>query len=315
MGPGPRPFRFATNPHAAGSGAAWRDLARRVEDLGYSALYLPDHVNPQLAPIAGLVAAAAATTTLRVGTQVLNNDMRHPSTAAKEVATLDLLSDGRAEWGMGAGWLTVDYEVTGTPLDPPATRLARLEEAIGLMRELFAGDPVDHDGAHYRVTGIAGSPRPVQRPHPPLLVGGSRPRLLRLAGREADIVSISPSWASRTILGRPPTIDVGSSMARQVGWVRDAAAAAGRPGPPELSVTAFPVRITDRPAEVLAEVAPHVGLTPEQAAVSPHLLVGPVDAVCEQLLERRERFGLSHVVVPAGAVDAFAPVVARLAGT
>lgn len=313
VAPALRPFRFAVNPHGAPTAAAWRDLARRVEDLGYSALYLPDHVNPQLAPTAGLVAAAAATTTLRLGSQVLNNDMRHPVVAAKEVASLDVLSDGRAEWGMGAGWHPTDYDGLGTPMDPPALRVERLAEAIGLMRDLFAGGPVDHDGRHYRVQLAAGTPAPVQRPHPPLLVGAAHERMLRLAGREADIVSISPAWDSRTFAGRPPSIDVDASIARQVAWVRDAAG--DRAGDVELSVTVMPVKITDRPDQAAEEVAPHVGLTSAEALASPHVLLGTVDGLCDELRARRERVGISHVVVPPGALDAFAPVVARLAGT
>lgn len=311
--PPPRPFRFAVNPHGAPTAAAWRELARKVEDLGFSALYLPDHVNPQLAPTAGLVAAAGATTTLRVGSQVLNNDLRHPVVAAKEVASLDVLSDGRAEWGMGAGWHPTDYDGIGAAMDPARVRVERLAEAIGLMRALFAGEPVDHTGAHYRVQLAAGTPRPVQRPHPPLLVGAAHQRMLRLAGREADTVSISPAWDSRTFGGRPPLIDVEASMDRQVAWVREAAGA--RAPDVELSTTVFPVRATDRPLAVATEVAPNLGLTPEQALASPHVLLGTVDGLCEALVARRERFGLSHVVVPPGAVDALAPVVARLAGT
>jgi probable F420-dependent oxidoreductase len=313
VAPALRPFRFAANPHGAPTAAAWRDLARRVEDLGYSALYLPDHVNPQLAPTAGLVAAAAATTTVRLGVQVLNNDLRHPVVAAKEVASLDVLSDGRAEWGMGAGWHPTDYDARGETMDPGSVRVERLAEAIGLMRGLFAGGEVDHAGAHYRVRLAAGTPAPVQRPHPPLLVGAAHERMLRLAGREADVVSISPAWDSRTFGGRPPSIDVEASLARQVGWVREAAG--DRADAIELSVTAFPVRITDRPEDVAAEVGPHVGLDGDQALASPHVLLGTVDGLCEELLARRERLGITHVVVPPGAIDAFAPVVARLAGT
>jgi probable F420-dependent oxidoreductase len=307
-----RPFRFGVNPHGAPTASAWRDLARKAEDLGYAALYVPDHVNPQLAPTAALVAAAGATTTLRLGVQVMNNDMRHPVVAAKEVASLDVLSDGRAEWGMGAGWHPTDYEGLGAPMDPARVRVERLAEAIGVMRSLFGGDPVDHAGAHYAVRLAAGTPRPRQRPHPPLLVGAAHRRMLQLAGREADTVSISPAWDSRTFAGRPPSIDVEASLARQVGWVRDAAGE--RADALELSVTVMPARVTDRPLEAATEVAPHVGLTPEQALASPHVLVGPVDALCEELAARRERVGISHVVVPPGAIDAFAPVVARLAG-
>lgn len=315
-----RRLRFGVAAHSAPGAAAWRDLARKVEDLGFATLLLPDHANPQLAPIAGLTAAAGATTTLRVGTQVLCNDLRNPVVTAKEMATLDLLSDGRADWGMGAGWLTSDYDATGIPFDPPGTRVGRLIEAVHLIRALFSGEPVDHDGAHYRVHGIAGSPAPVQRPHPPLLVGGSHERLLRFAGAEADIVSISPSWSSRQFGPYPASIGVEESMDRQVGWVRSAAdGAGGRFERVELSLTVMPVAVTEGGAEGRAaaaeRIAPNVGLTPEQVLVSPHVLVGGIDQICDTVLARRDRWGLSNWVVPIGALDAFAPVVARLAGS
>lgn len=307
-----RPLRFGVAAHGAPSAERWRALARQVEDLGYATLLLPDHTNPQFAPIAGLTAAAAATTSLRVGTAVLSNDFRNPVLAAKEVATLDVLSDGRVDWGMGAGWLTSDYDATGIAFEEPSARVDRLIESVTVMRALFGGDPVDHVGAHYRIRNVSGTPAPLQRPHPPLLVGASRRRLLTFAGSEADIVHISPSWSSRRIGGYEPTIDVESSMDRQVGWIR--AAAGDRFDRVELALTAMPVEVTEERAAAFERIAPHVGLTPEQALVSPHLLVGTVDEICATLLERRNRWGLSYWIIPAGRHEAFAPVVARLAG-
>lgn len=312
MADGSRRFRFGLAAHEASSAQRWREEARRAEDLGYATLLLPDHANPQLAPMLGLLDAALHTTTLRVGTQVLDNDHRNPVIAAKEVATIDLLSGGRFDWGMGAGWLTSDYEATGIPFDRPGLRLERLMEAVTVMRGVLAGGPLDHTGAHYTVKGAVGSPLPVQRPHPPLLIGGSRERLLRFAGREADIVSISPSWDSRSILGGSPSIDVEGSMDRQIGWIREAAGE--RFDRIELSHVAMPVEITDHPAAAFERIGPNVGLTPAQAAVSPHVLAGSVEAICETLLARRERWGLSNIVVPIRALESFAPVVARLAG-
>jgi probable F420-dependent oxidoreductase len=308
-----QPFRFGVAAHAVASAERWRDLARRAEDLGYATLILPDHLNPQLAPIPGLLAAALQTTTLRVAVQVLDVDHRNPVVAAKEVATLDLLSGGRCDWGMGAGWLHADYEATGIPFDPPGVRLSRLVEAVAVMKGLFAGGPVDHQGRHYTVRGAVGDPQPVQRPHPPLLVGGSRPRLLRFAGREADIVSISPSWDSRRIMGAEPSLTVEAAMDLQVGWIRDGAG--DRFDRVELSHVAMPVEVTDDPGAAFERIAPNVGLTPDEARRSPHVLAGPVGAICDALVARRERWGLSNIVVPVGALEPFAPVVARLAGT
>jgi probable F420-dependent oxidoreductase len=308
-----RPVRFGVAAHAVADAAAWRALARRVEDLGYATLLLPDHTNPQLAPVPGLVAAAAATTTLRVGTQVLCNDLRNPVVTAKEVATLDLLSEGRTDWGMGAGWLTTDYEASGVPFDPPGVRLRRLRESVTLMRALFAGEPVDHDGEFYRAHGLRGSPQPVQRPHPPLLVGGSRERLLRWAGAEADIVSFSPSWDARQIGPYPPTITVEEGMDRQAAWVAEGVARSGRAADDvELSLTAMPVIVTGDLADGHAKAGAAHRISPDEAARAPYVLVGPVEHIADTIRARHERWGLSNWVIPVGAVDAFAPVVQRV---
>jgi probable F420-dependent oxidoreductase len=302
--------------HAVTDAAAWRALARKVEDLGYATLLLPDHANPQLAPVPGLVAAAAVTSTLRVGTQVLCNDLRNPVITAKEIATLDLLSEGRAEWGMGAGWLPSDYEATGVPFDAPGVRLARLQESVRVMRALFSGEPVDHDGRFYRVHGLTGSPAPVQRPHPPLIIGGSRDRLLRFAGAEADIVSIGPSWDARQIGPYPAKITQEEGIARQLASIRAGAEAAGRTiDDLELSLVAMPITVTDDLEEGYRAAERVYGLGPEEASRSPHVLAGPVERIVDTVLERRERWGLTNWVVPVARLDAMAPVVARLAGT
>ncbi len=311
-----RPIRFGVAAHAASDAATWRALARRVEDQGFATLLLPDHANPQLAPVPGLVAAAAATTTLRVGTQVICNDLRNPVVTAKEIATLDLLSEGRCDWGMGAGWLPSDYEATGVPFDPPAVRLARLKESVRVIRALFTGDPVDHDGTHYRVHGVKGSPRPVQRPHPPLLIGGSRHHLLSFAGAEADIVSISPSWDARKIGPHEPSITVEEGMDRQIDSIRTGAGRAGRTiDDVELSLTAMPVLVTDDLDEGYAQAAAAHRLTVDEARRAPYVLVGSVEQIAETIQERRERWGLTNWVVPVARAGEMAPVVERLAGT
>src|SRR5713226_1724038 len=168
----PRPFRFAVQAHSAGSAHEWRETARSAEAMGYAALYLPDHFTDQLGPIAALMAAADATTRLRVGSLVLDNDYRHPVVLAKEAATLDLLSDGRFDLGLGAGWMATDYEQAGIPYDSPGTRISRMEGGLKIIKGMFAGEPFTFSGEHYQVKGIEGSPRPVQEPHPPILLGG-----------------------------------------------------------------------------------------------------------------------------------------------
>lgn len=307
-----RRFRFGVNPHGASDAADWATIATKAEDLGYASLLVPDHLNPQFAPFPALTAAALATSTLRVGTQVLCNELRHPVVTAKEVATLDVLSGGRVEWGMGAGWLPSDFAAAGIDV-PAGERVAKLIEAVGIMKTLFAGDELDHDGPHYRVRTGAASPRPVQRPHPPLIVGGAQRRLLTWAGSVADIVSISPGLAARAFGDYPAGMGVEENTTRQVGWVR--AGAGDRFADVELSVVAVPMRITERPREAAEQVAPNLGLTPDEALRSVHVLLGSVGEICDLLEARRARWGISNVVVPWHVAEAFAPVVARLSGS
>jgi probable F420-dependent oxidoreductase len=186
-----RTFRFGVQEHRAPSAKAWKEKAREVESLGYATLYLPDHFTDQVGPIAALMAAADATTTLRVGSLVFDNDYRHPVVLAKEAATLDLLSEGRLDLGLGAGWMASDYEQAGIPFDSAGTRISRMEEALTIIKGLFTGEPFTFAGEHYRLTSMEGSPRPVQRPHPPILLGGGGRRMLRIAAREADIVNVN----------------------------------------------------------------------------------------------------------------------------
>ncbi|MCB0978301.1 MAG: TIGR03621 family F420-dependent LLM class oxidoreductase [Acidimicrobiales bacterium] len=308
----PRPFRFGVNPHDAHDAKAWRSMARKAEDLGFSTFLVPDHLNPQFAPFTALAVAAEATSTLRIGTQVLCNELRHPVVAAKEIATLDVLSDGRVEWGMGAGWLPNDFAAIGTE-ELPSVRVDRLVESIDVMRALFAGDAVHHDGHHYRVDVDRAAPVPLQRPHPPLIVGAAQQRLLTYAGRVAQIVSISPGFAARAFGPYPASITVEENTTRQVGWIE--AGAGARFADVELSVVAAPARITDRPEEVAEHAAPGLGITPEEVLRSVHVLAGSVEGVCETLVARRERWGISNIVIPWRFVDQFGPVVARLAGT
>jgi probable F420-dependent oxidoreductase len=188
----PRPFRFAVTARFAGTGTKWRDVARRAEDLGYDVMLVTDHMGPQLAPIPALMAAADATTRLRVGSFVFANDYRNPVMLAKEVATIDVLSGGRVEVGIGAGWKTGDYRELGIRYDAPAVRVSRLEESVILLKRLLTEEHVDHTGEHYTVRGAQILPRPLQRPHPPLMIGGGGPRVLRLAARQADIVTFAP---------------------------------------------------------------------------------------------------------------------------
>lgn len=307
------PFRFGVQASGPADAGAWPELARKAEDLGVSTLTMADHFGDQLAPIAGLMAAAAATSTLRIGALVFCNDYRHPVVLAKEAATLDVLSDGRLELGIGAGWMTSDYDDAGIVLDPPATRIERLAEAVEVITALFSGEPVHHTGEHYRIDGLVGAPTPVQRPHPPLLLGGGGRRMLQLAGRRADIVGINIDLRAGVIdasAGPNATVD---ATDEKIGWVRDAAG--DRFDEVELQVRIHLAMVTDDRAGVAETMAPALGLTPAAALETPHALVGTSDEIVDQLVARRERWGISYIGISADSLDDMAPVIARLAGT
>jgi probable F420-dependent oxidoreductase len=281
--------------------------------MGYAAFYMPDHFEDQLAPIAGLMAAADATTRIRIGSLVFDNDYRHPVVLAKEAATLDLLSNGRLDLGLGAGWMKSDYDKSGIPYDSAGTRIGRLEEAVKIIKGIFAGPPFSFTGKHYSVSGIEGYPSPVQRPHPPIMLGGGGRRMLSLAAREADIVHINYNLAEGHVnaevvrTGRPSATD------EKLGWVKEAAG--DRFDEIELAATVFVGNITDDRDSFAQAVAPRLGLDPHEILGMPHFLIGTVDQVVEELQTRRERYGFSFFVVQGELVEAFAPVVERLAGT
>jgi probable F420-dependent oxidoreductase len=316
-----RPFRFAVHSSNAADGATWMANARRVEELGFSTLLLRDHFDDQYAPIAAMTAAACATSTLRVGCLVYDNDYRHPLVLAKELATIDVLSGGRVEVGLGAGWMAPDYEQSGIPFDPPGVRVSRFEEAVQLMKGLFGDGSFDFKGDHYTVVGHDAYPKPVQRPHPPILVGGGGKRLLTFAAREADIIGLNPRRRSNEQWDDQNLPDATAEAAdRKVGWIRDAAGA--RYPSIELSaVVPFVVVTDDREgfaktiAAGLEANAAGVELSAKNVLASPYVLAGSVDEICDTLRERRERWDVSYLVFNDDSIDAVAPIVERLAGT
>jgi probable F420-dependent oxidoreductase len=311
MGEGHR-FRFAVQEHHAADARDWRDKARRAESLGYSALYLPDHFSGQPGPIAALMAAADATTTLRIGSLVFDNDYRHPVVLAKEAATLDLLSGGRLDFGLGAGWLTSDYEKSGIPLDTAGTRIERMEEGLKVIKGLWAGGDFSFSGKHYNVHDLEGSPMPLQKPHPPILLGGGGRKMLAIAGREADIVNINFDLREGRVNRRLIRTGKSEATEEKVGWIREAAG--GRFDKIELSVTIFVTTITDEREVLAAGMAAGFELEPADVLAIPHFLIGTVDEIVEDLQARRDRFGISYVIVPGEVVESFAPVVERLSG-
>ncbi len=323
----PRRFRFGVQTTTARSAGEWRDLARKVEGLGYSTLFLADHylgpgpvsdetlLRPQhLAPIAAMAAAAAWTSTLRVGCRVFCIDYHVPAALAKEAATIDLLSDGRLELGLGAGANRGEYGAMGLDFHEAPQRVTKLEEVVALVKAHFTGEPIDLQGQQVRVSGYAGLPLPVQRPHPPLLIGGSRKRVLTLAAREADIVSFAHvGWAPMNDAGLTPM----QEAARRTGLVRDAAGERFaqldlESSPYWCSVTEDADAALEHWGGLLRRAAPDAG--PEVLRDHPNVLVGPVAQIVDRLEERRDATGVNYVTVPRKQIDDFAPVVARLAG-
>lgn len=306
-------FRFGIQLARAASGPAWRELARKVEALGYAALYLPDHLGDQWAPTVALTAAAEATSTLKVGSLVYDNDYRHPVLLAKEMATLDLLSEGRLEVGLGAGWMRSDYEQSGIPYDEPAVRVARLEEAVQIMEALWSQGTCTFSGEHYTVTAAEGLPRPFRSPRPSLILGGGGRRVLSFAARHADIVGVNANLRAGYVGPEVAATVTAERFDERVGWIREAAG--DRFDQLELQVLIEVAAITpDR--EGLAEaLAPAFGLEPAAALEVPMVVAGTVDQVCETLQERRRRYGFSCYVFHEADIEPFAPVVERLSGT
>jgi probable F420-dependent oxidoreductase len=309
----PRPWRFGLSLAGFDHGHDWAETARRIEDLGYSTMLVPDHLGDQLAPLPAIAAAAAATTRLRVGTFVLANDFRHPVLLAKEAATVDLLSGGRLELGLGAGWRREEFDAAGMSFDPGPIRLARLEESVTVLRGLWTGQPFSFAGDHYRVDDLEGRPLPAQVGGPPLFLGGGGPRLLALAGRRADIVGLAPR-------SRPDgTLDPGDvtpeATDAKLAVVKEAAG--NRFADLELNVLVLAARVGSGVSRrhQADELAASWGIAPDAVLASPHSVLGSPEEVADDLLAQRERFGISYVTVPEPALAAFAPVVARLAGT
>ncbi|HEV2809052.1 MAG TPA: TIGR03621 family F420-dependent LLM class oxidoreductase [Acidimicrobiales bacterium] len=307
-----RPFRFGCSLAGFDHGHDWAETARRIEGLGYSTMLVPDHLGDQLAPLPALAVAAAATTRLRVGSFVLSNDFRHPVLLAKEAATVDLLAGGRLELGLGAGWRQEEYQTAGMVFDPGAVRLARLEESVAVLKGLWTGRPFTFAGNHYRVGELEGRPLPAQAGGPPLFVGGGGPRLLALAGRVADIVGLAPR--SRPDGTLDPADVTSEATDTKLGVIREAAGS--RFTDLELNSLVLAARVgpTVSRRRQADELAATWGVSPDSVLASPHAVLGSADQVVDDLLARRERFGISYVTVPEPAMDAFAEVIGALDG-
>jgi probable F420-dependent oxidoreductase len=313
----PRPFRFGTGHFIEETASAWIDRMRQIEAYGYDTFLMPDHLGHQFAPVPALLAAALATTTLRIGPLVIAADFRHPVMLAKEMATLDVLADGRLEFGIGAGWLKAEYDRAGMPFDPPGIRVQRMREALEIMRGLWADGPFSFSGRHFTITEMEGWPKPIQRPGPPIMIGGSQQRMLAYAAKEADIIGIlAPAKREG---GLDFAAEGETLLAQQVDWVREAAGE--RFDEIELSILIWSVRVTDdilAGAEDIARTRARARGEPtpvEHVLASPYYLIGSEETIAERLHELRERFEISYITVMGEGADALASVVARLRST
>ncbi|MGB3735270.1 MAG: TIGR03621 family F420-dependent LLM class oxidoreductase [Ilumatobacter sp.] len=309
----PRPFRFGVMAAKAASASEWIDTAKKAEDLGYSALLMPDHFGDQLSPVAALSTAAAVTQHLRVGTLVFANDFRHPAVLAKDTATVDLLSDGRLEVGLGAGWMTDDYTWTGIPHDRAGRRIDRMIESIEVLRGLWGEGPFSFEGEHYTISEMNGLPKPAQAGGPPIIVGGGGKRVLSTAARLADIVGVNPNVGEGKVGPEAIASMSADATEEKLGWVRDAAG--DRFDDIEISILKFVTVVTDARDAVAEKVAGGMGMDAATLLASPHTLVGSAEEVADELVAQRERWQGSYVTVQSDALESFAPVVAALAGS
>ena len=315
-----RRFRFGVHTSDAADGATWASHARRIEGLGFSILLLRDHFDQQLAPIVAMTAAACATKKLRVGCLVLDNDYRHPLVLAKELATLDHLSGGRVEIGLGAGWMGSDYEEAGMPFDTPGVRVSRMEEAVHVIKALFDGKPADFKGDHYTISGHTQYPPPAQSPRPPIQIAGGGPRLLKFASQEADIIGINPVTKSNAAWAEQNIADASADATdRKIGWIREAAG--DRYDDIELQIVVPFVVLTDDREGTAAAISaalpaddPNVDLSAGNVLSSPHVLIGNETQICDTIMERRDRWDFSYYVFNDDSLDVVAPIVDRLAG-
>jgi probable F420-dependent oxidoreductase len=312
-----RPFRFLAGATEPVSARAFAERVRRAEAYGFDTLVFPDHLVEQLAPVPAMAMVATLSDRLRVAPFVLNNDLRHPAVLGHDLATLDLLSDGRLDVAIGAGWNRPEYEAIGISYDPPATRIDRLEEGIAVLKGYFGDAPFSFAGEHYTISELDGQPKPVQRPHPPFMIGGGGRRVLQLAAREAQIVGLAPR-AGREGRGDNASITWEATV-EKVGWVRQAAGDRFT----ELELNVYPSRveprITDDARAALRvaadEIGARLGERPDEADLrdSPHIWIGSLEELTEKALRLRGELGISSLML--GEVDELAPLVERLAGT
>ena len=307
-----RPFRFGVQASNAATRDEWVSLALRAESNGYDVLTMPDHFGDQLAPVPALMTAADATTKLRIGALVWDNDYKHPVVLAKELATMDLLSEGRLEIGIGAGWMISDYEQAGMPYDSPKVRIDRFIEGMAIIKAAMGSDTFSHSGEHYNVTNYNGLPKPVQGPCPPILIGGGGKRVLSYAAREADIIGINGTMTAGVVGPEAIATMTAEAVDEKVAIVH--AAAGDRMAQIEMNIRVFMVKVTDDRIASMEAISGMLGVPRTFMEQSPFALMGTTDQLIDDLLARREKWGFSYIIVGAEDIEPFAPVVAALAG-
>jgi len=314
-----RPFRFGVFGENARSREALLDTARRAEDSGFSTFLIRDHFieepfGHQLAPLTALATVAGATSRLRIGSLVLSNDYRHPVVLAKEIATLDVLSGGRVELGLGAGFSKAEYDGAGLQFDPPGVRVDRLEESIRVLKGLFAQGPLTFSGKHYTIMHLDSYPKPLQRPHPPILIGAAGKRMLSIAAREADIIGFQTVSTAHGVMADDPSGRLAPAVSARVEQVRQVAGE--RFDRIELSMVVTVVLAEERrpAAERFARERGWAGISAEQVLEMPSVFIGSIDHVVDEMRARRERYGFSYYVVLDRAMQTVAPIVERLTG-
>jgi probable F420-dependent oxidoreductase len=323
-----KPFRFGLQAFNPKSPQAWREMLRKVEDLGYSAYHLADHIlgpgpaietaahPPQLlAAVPAMAMALEYTNSVKVGARVFCMDYRDPVMLAKEAATMDYLSDGRLELGLGAGWIKSEYEALGMEFKPIGERLDKFEDVVAAVKAFMAGEPLAIENPHIHWQGFAGIP--ARQTPPPLMIGGGSKRILTIAGREADIVSLNFNNRAGALGPDGMLSGLAEQTGKKIGWIRDGAGE--RFDDLELEIGAYLTIVTDHQEATAAAIAEPFGLPVEDLLAGPHNLIGSVDYICEELQRRRETYGISYITVlddgENNMVEQFAPVVARLAGT
>ncbi|HKZ12505.1 MAG TPA: TIGR03621 family F420-dependent LLM class oxidoreductase [Solirubrobacterales bacterium] len=313
MNGSPHPFRFGVEMMEPFDGMSWAESARELEALGYSTLFAPDHFDEGLGPLTAMAAAAAATTKLRVATAVFAADFRHPAVLARELASIDLLSEGRLEVGLGAGYQVNDYRASGIPMDPPKVRVDRLIEYVAVLRGLFAEGPFSYAGEHFQIDALDGTPHPFTPGGPPIFVAGGGPRMLRFAARHADIVGVNPSLPTSERREEARRDGVATRIDEKFALIREAAG--DRYEDLVFHGWLQAAQVTEDARGAAAQIGAALGgLDRDDVLESPFVLLGSVEEIVARLHERRERWGYSYYTVQQPSAYDFAPVLAALRG-